>query len=31
MSKDLTYVGVGIAVMVAAFVIFCALLPTVTP
>ena len=31
MSKDLAYVAVGIMVMVAAFAIFCALLPTVTP
>lgn len=29
MSKDLTYVAVAIVVMVAAFALFCALLPTV--
>jgi preprotein translocase subunit SecE len=28
---DLAYVAVAIVVMVAAFAIFCALLPTVTP
>ncbi len=31
MTNNLAYVAVAIVVMVAAFVIFCALLPTVTP